>query len=174
MKLTRQQKRKRQRVLSAELNRKWTPFEEVPLETIQHPQWMTRLFKNNHFLVMVDDKTKTTRGYATRAFIRRNDSQPIEDHWNVIQAIKNQVFGEDVVGVEYYPRNNELVNDHNIYWLFIYPEGVLPLPIIGDSEEYENQESASNDTVMSGVQEAEGNGETSPVFSDQAQQGALS
>jgi len=34
----------------------------------------------------------------------------------------------ETTAVEYYPAKSELVDEANIYWLWIFPEGVLPIP----------------------------------------------
>lgn len=77
------------------------------------PPCMTRAFENNEYMVMIYDKNETSHGNAIRADL---------------QEIKNKVFGEEVIAVEYYPKKSELIDDYNIYWLWIYPEGVLPVP----------------------------------------------
>ena len=33
---------------------------------------------------------------------------------------------EETTAVEYYPAQSELIDDHNIYWLWIFPNDVLP------------------------------------------------
>lgn len=75
---------------------------------------------------MVFDKTRTTEGPATRALIQTVDDKPIVNHWSEMQRIKNEIFGRESMGIEYYPREQDLINDHNIYWLWIFPDGVIP------------------------------------------------
>ena len=103
-------------------------FEELNLAVANHvPEGMTRAYRNNRYTVMVYDHTTTTHGEAIVARIQRHDDNRIPDHWSELQAIKNEIFGPEVTAVEYYPAESKLENLHNIYWLFIYLDGVLPL-----------------------------------------------
>lgn len=106
-----------------------TPF--VPVLRSESPMswpcWMTRCYRNNRYMVMIDDYKHTTHGYATCAMVQAIDAMPIPSHWSEMQRIKNEIFGPETVAVEYYPAESKLINDHNIYWLWIFPDGVLPL-----------------------------------------------
>jgi len=103
-------------------------LEPIDLRTVSKiPTGMTRAFKNNRYIVMVFDNTKTTQGLATRALIQRADDEPISNHWREIQSIKNEIFGSETVGIEYYPAESKLQDSHNIYWLWIFPPGIIPL-----------------------------------------------
>lgn len=93
------------------------------------PSGMTRAFRNNRYTVMIFDNQLTTHGVAIKVMVQNHHNTPIQNHWKELYAIKNQVFGEEFCAVEYYPKASELLDTHNIYWFFIYPEGVLPLPI---------------------------------------------
>lgn len=93
------------------------------------PDWMTRCFQNNRFLVMIDDNAKTTHGKAIRAMVQKHDDTPIINHWHAMQQIKNEIFGSETMAIEYYPAESCLVDLHNIYWMWIFPLDVLPLPI---------------------------------------------
>lgn len=121
----------RERIKIAEKLRKQpeTPFEEIDLAARPHPIWMTRCFRNNRYTVMIMDDHKTTKGNAIRAMVQAHDDQPIKNHWAEMQRIKSEVFGPEVTAIEYYPKASELIDQHNIYWLWIFPEGVLPEPI---------------------------------------------
>ncbi|MCW3111313.1 MAG: hypothetical protein JWQ09_5819 [Segetibacter sp.] len=91
------------------------------------PKGMTRAFKNNRFVVMVYDNVLIDNGkLATKALIQRLDNTPIPNHWKEIQSIKNEIFGEEVTGIEYYPKQSKLMDTHNIYWLWIFPDGTIP------------------------------------------------
>ncbi len=105
----------------------WKPFEKVDLSTAKNvPPFCTRSFKNNYFIVTIDDYSETSVGYATRAMVQKWDDTPIG--WMELQRVKNMVFGDEAVAVQYFPAESELVNDKNIYWLFLYPDGLLPTP----------------------------------------------
>jgi len=108
-----------------------TKFEVVNLLTVSFiPFGMTRSFKNNRYIVMIYDNAKTTKGEAIQVLIQKIDNTPILNHWFEIQKIKNEIFGEEVTAVEYFPAESQLVDKHNIYWIWIYPDGVLPIPVI--------------------------------------------
>ena len=104
-----------------------TPFKQIDLTLqIGKPTWMTRAFSNNRYTVMVMDNAKTTSGTAIRAMVQTVDDKPITNHWREMQRIKGEIFGAETMAIEYYPPASELIDQHNIYWLWIFPEGVIP------------------------------------------------
>lgn len=103
-------------------------WKEIDVKAMGGPSWMTRAYKNNHFAVMIDDERETTQGKARLVMIRRHDEKVIPNHWSEIQRIKTELFGPETMAVEYYPKHSELMDVANIYWIFIYPEGVIPVP----------------------------------------------
>lgn len=94
------------------------------------PRGMTRCFRNNRYTVMIFDDHPTTQGTATRVMIQKHDDTPITFHWREMMKIKNEVFGEETIAVEFYPKKSELIDDHNIYWMWIFPEEQFPKPIL--------------------------------------------
>jgi len=108
-----------------------TPFELQDLTTRKHiPPGMTRAYANNRFVVMIFDDSPTSHGPAIRVMVQAANALPIPDHWKTMQRIKNEVFGPETVAVEYYPAMSQLLDTHNIYWMWVYPAGVLPVPIL--------------------------------------------
>lgn len=104
-------------------------FIEENIENNPHrPEWMSRCFRNNRYTVMIDDNHNSSHGKCIRVMVQNHFDTPILGHWKELQKIKNEIFGPETVAVEYFPAESKLVDDHNIYWLFIYPAGVLPLP----------------------------------------------
>ena|ERR1700761_3374936 len=89
---------------------------------------LTRGFKNETYEVMISDNAETTKGNATVAFISRYDYNPVS--WAEMQKIKNEIFGEEITAIEYYPPNKTLIDNVNVYWMWIFDEGVLPMPIL--------------------------------------------
>ena len=90
-----------------------------------------QVFQNNIFVVQVFNHPSSW-GEVKRAMIRRNDELPIHD-WNKIQRIKNEVFGEDAVALEVYPKQKNLIDVANIYWLWVLPkEFVCPIELTKD------------------------------------------
>lgn len=102
-----------------------------PFKSAFVPWWMTRAFRNNQYTVMINDKAKTSVGPAIRVMIQRHDDGVFKSHWATIQRIKNEIFGKETVAIEYYPKESELVNDHNIFWIWVFQEGQIP-KIIND------------------------------------------
>lgn len=108
-----------------------TDFYPVDLATVKFvPQGMTRAFRNNRYIVMIYDNAKVTTGTATQVLIQKVDNTKILNHWSEIQKIKNEIFGDETTAIEYYPPQSQLINDFNIYWIWIFPDGVLPTPIM--------------------------------------------
>lgn len=102
-------------------------FEPCDLELITRiPPGMTRAYRNNRYTVMIFDNKKTTAGQAICALIQRYDNEPIKGHWREMQNIKNEIFGEETMAIEYYPAESRLLDTHNIYWLWIFPAGIIP------------------------------------------------
>ena len=106
-------------------------FEQMDLSAPAFvPDGMTMAFRNNRYTVMIYANAKTTHGPATQVLIQNHFDEPIKNHWSEIQRIKNELFGKEVTAIEYFPAESELVNQHNIYWIFIYPDGVIPKLIL--------------------------------------------
>lgn len=93
------------------------------------PEWMTRAYKNNHFVVMIDDNCPMSDGSTSvKVMVQRHDDAVFPDHWSTLQRIKNELFGSEVTAIEYFPAQSQLSNMANIYWFFIMPN--LPLPTL--------------------------------------------
>jgi hypothetical protein len=106
-------------------------FESVNLTDGRYvPRGMTRAFANNRYIVMIYDNAKTDKGPAIQALIQTVDDKPIEKHWSEIQRIKNEIFGRETMAIEYFPPESELQDLHNIYWIWIFPDGVIPKPLL--------------------------------------------
>ncbi len=91
------------------------------------PNGMTRAYRNNRYTVMVYDNSQTTHGPAIQVLIQNHTNTPIVNHWREIQRIKNEIFGSEVMAIEYFPAETNLIDQHNIYWIWIFPEGVIPV-----------------------------------------------
>lgn len=106
-----------------------TKFEEIDLREIDHPRDMTRAYHNTRYMVMVFDDTPVTTGTAIKVMVQKHDNTPMIKHWSEMQRIKNEIFGEETVAIEYYPAESQLIDFHNIYWFWIFPDGLLPIPV---------------------------------------------
>lgn len=121
--------RQRKKLARKEFQKPVTKFEQIDLTKSEFvPKGMTRAYRNTRYTVMVYDNHHTTKGFATRVMIQKHDNTIIMYHWSELQKIKNEIFGPETTAVEYYPAQSRLIDDHNIYWLWIFPEGVLPIP----------------------------------------------
>jgi len=76
---------------------------------------------NSNFRIMFFDR-QTEWGYVEHLMISRHDNKRIDNHWNTLQRIKNEVMGEDRLAVEVYPPVSELINATNAYHLWVLPE----------------------------------------------------
>lgn len=123
----------RQRMLAArkEFKKPVTKFEQIDLSKAPFiPKGMTRAFRNTRYTVMVYDFEPTTKGTAIKVMVQKHDDTPILRHWSEMQKIKNEIFGEETTAVEYYPAQSKLIDVHNIYWFWIFPNDQLPIPIL--------------------------------------------
>lgn len=121
------------------LFRKGSPqFEQLNLDEMRTdpkwegkiPSWMTRCFRNNLYTVMVMDNAPTTAGPAIRIMVQKHDDRPLVSHWASMQRIKNEIFGKQTMAIEYYPADADVQDMHNIYWMWIFPEGIIPKAIL--------------------------------------------
>jgi hypothetical protein len=120
---------KRQRRIEAQrqLKKQETDFVQIDLgERSFVPNGMTRAYRSNRFTVMIYDNSPTTHGPAIKVLIQNHSNTPIVNHWREIQRVKNEVFGPEVMAIEYFPAESELIDNFNIYWIFIFPDGVIP------------------------------------------------
>lgn len=121
----------RERKKAAAKLMKQAPGDLKPIDfsnSAKAPKWMTRCFRNNRYTIMIDDNALTTHGKAIKALIQKHDDTPITFHWREMQKIKNEIFGRDVTAIEYYPAESQLIDQHNIYWMWIFPKDVIPIP----------------------------------------------
>lgn len=122
--------RERRLAAKREFKKPVTKFEQVDLSDHYYlPIGITRAYRNTRYTVMVFDNTPTTKGFATKALIQKHDNLPITGHWSELQKIKNEIFGEETTAIEYYPANSRLVDEANIYWLWIFPDGIIPVQV---------------------------------------------
>lgn len=99
----------------------------VDLSCFDPPAWITRVYKNNRYVIMINDCALMTGGViAIRALIQRHDDRPIPNHWHELQTIKNELFGPETTAIEYYPAESALEDEANIYWIWILPNDKLP------------------------------------------------
>lgn len=96
------------------------------------PSWCDRAWQNNRYVVMCDDHAELIGSdkLATRVVVQRVDGSKIPNHWKEMQNIKNFLFGKEATAVEFYPPESELHDIFDMYWFWIFPEGIMPKPVI--------------------------------------------
>jgi hypothetical protein len=94
---------------------------EIRRRGVAKPEWMESVYMDDRHMVMTS-LVDTEWGQVTQLLVRRHDLQPVRS-WKDMQRIKNAVCGEERVAVEVYPPESELVDDANIYHLWVMPAG---------------------------------------------------
>lgn len=83
----------------------------------------TDLYDNDTYTVTVD-KSNT---HVIHLSIRRNDRNEVHD-WRDLQEIKNLLVGKEYIGVEIYPRENDVVDTANQYHLWVFKDKNFRFP----------------------------------------------
>ena len=87
-----------------------------------------RVVNNWYYLVQIS-KAQSAWGEIEHMQIRRNDANA-HIGWAVMQRIKNELIGPDRIAVEVYPKQDQVIDQANIYHLWVLPEGFeLPFGI---------------------------------------------
>jgi len=81
---------------------------------IQRPAWCTRIYRNNKYHVLIDDRPGEP---ALAMVVPHNAGRDV--FWSDLQDLKNQIFGEETTAAMYYPPESELIDVANVYWLFV-------------------------------------------------------
>ena len=58
----------------------------------------------------------------TRLGIRRND-EGTNISWSEKQRVKDEICGKDAIAVEVFPPEEELIDEVNMFWLWVFPDG---------------------------------------------------
>lgn len=128
MELNRLRKKKAKEML------KYPPTPLVQIDLLKQgyvPPKCTRAFSNNRIMVTVYDNWPMTGGTAaSKIMVQAWDDKPLTNHWRRMQDIKNTIFGAEAIGIEYYPPELELLDTHNIYWMFVFEKGQVTQPIM--------------------------------------------
>lgn len=104
----------------------WDKFQDVTEKAIKKHKAMNldstfrpdRVFQNNKFIVQVFLRVLRPDGFFTKAMIRRSDAQPVRS-FNDLFRIKNEIFGDEIEAIQFFPKKSELIDAANLYWLFI-------------------------------------------------------
>ena len=76
------------------------------------------VWQNNKYIVQVFLSERRKNRTYDKAMIRRSDAKPI-DSWSDLQRVKNEIFGPEIEAIQFFPPQSELIDDANLYWLFI-------------------------------------------------------
>lgn len=103
--------------------KEWNAFVDVTDDTRERRRpgsdWMPdQAWLNNQYSVQAHRHRTILGRRATRLLIRRNDSAPVVA-WHDMQRIKNELFGKDAVAIQVFPKADDLVDEFNIYWLWV-------------------------------------------------------
>lgn len=111
----------------------WGPWQKVP--NTRPPRaggWLAEIhtvWKNHVFAVLVRT-VPTDWGEVEHAAIRNVSETDIA--WRDMQRIKDELFGAKRVAVEVFPPWAEIVDEANMYHLWVLPEGfALPFTLVG-------------------------------------------
>jgi hypothetical protein len=105
----------------------WDEFKDVTEEAISKSiavnggrvsDFPNQVFKNNLYIVQQFNNVNRFGRIYTKFMIRRSDSEPIEKFYT-LQRIKNEICGEDVEAIQFFPRESKLVDVANLYWLWV-------------------------------------------------------
>lgn len=96
-------------------------YGEVRERGVPMPPWLEDVWMDDKVMVMTTTR-QTEWGKVLHLIVRRHDLQPVRS-WSTMQRVKNAVAGPDRTAVEVYPAEGELVDDANLYHLWVLPEG---------------------------------------------------
>lgn len=97
------------------------PLTDLTFERYPSLRNMRRALKNDVYSVQVY-VNRTAWGEVEQLTIRRHDAQPIHQ-WSELQRIKNEIAGENRTAVEVYPATADVVDQANLYHLWVLPVG---------------------------------------------------
>lgn len=103
-----------------------------PKELRQGSGWLgelDRVWVNDKYCVMARSII-TEWGRVDHACIRNVSSTDIP--WRDKQKIKNELWGEEYTAIEVFPAQSELVDEANMYHMWIFKDYKLPFTLKGD------------------------------------------
>lgn len=87
---------------------------------VNAPKGMTDGWVNNRFAVQLYREKNGWR----KVMVRSHGSDAV--HWREMQRIKNELFGVERMAVQVMPKESELVDTCNMYWMFLAPSDYRP------------------------------------------------
>ncbi|OTO02216.1 DUF7694 domain-containing protein [Enterococcus sp. 5B3_DIV0040] len=90
---------------------------------------MDRGLTDGQYAVLVRTVETEPYGPVLHAAIRNRENTEIS--WCEKQRIKNELFGEEREAIECFPKESELIDEANMYHLWVFPPGIgLPFGLI--------------------------------------------
>lgn len=103
----------------------WTPFEEVKDRPVPLPKGCVGVLRNSRWFVFAYQPVDSWMG-PTQLIMIRSALAPWKlaagHSWADFQRIKNELYGPEAQAVEYYPRETDLIDTANMYWLWVLLE----------------------------------------------------
>ena len=104
----------------------WEVFKDVTTEAIERHRLLSpgskfivdRVYQNPKYIVQCFYGRDIFGKPATKAMIRRSDGAAIYS-WSDMFRIKNEIFGDEAEAVQMFPKKSELVDEANLYWLWV-------------------------------------------------------
>lgn len=104
----------------------WNKFKDVTQEArekhfllngncINYPD---KVFQNNKYIVQLFYNKMRDGVLYDKYMIRRSDALTVSN-WNDLYKIKNEIIGEEIEAVMFFPKKSELTDVANLYWLFV-------------------------------------------------------
>ena len=122
--MNRKQIRNRQKILD-QVNKQYTdqfviiPPEDCPPQLPNEKSIRLRVYRNNKFLVQIFNDNNRARISINRTIIKSNGHWADDITWDELQMIKSQIGFGDVMAVEIYPKDKDVVNVANMRHLWI-------------------------------------------------------
>ena len=104
----------------------WNAFEDITRDAIKRHRLLSPgstfkpdvVWQNHRYIVQAFWGRKILGMPATKLMIRRSDAEPIYS-WPDLQRIKNEIYGPEAVAIQMFPAMSGLVDDANLYWLWV-------------------------------------------------------
>jgi len=102
---------------------------KVRINSVLSVEAGNNVYKNDTYQVSMRDLGED----FVHLSIKRIDREPIHD-WRDLQAIKNELVGEECEGIELYPAESRLVDTANQYHLWVAKKSTFRFPFGFDSK----------------------------------------
>jgi hypothetical protein len=125
------QKNQERQIMRAS-NLRWEVMVEVPREVWPigcSGRRAMRFWKNNKYTCTEYPSRSTEHGLVRHLLIQRVTGERVA-RWDHLQRIKNETVGTEVVAIEVYPAESQVVNACHVYHLWVLPVGYA-LPGVG-------------------------------------------